>query len=138
METIKSIWFEQERIYMLSSQDKVYSRSLDFFPVLKEASEAERNRYRIELRGEALRWAALDEDIHITSFYKQDGPRVDNEIARIFRLFPQLNVANVAQGLGIDKTLLSKYISGVAEPSEERVAQLRNALTALGRELMAV
>ena len=49
METIKSIWFENGRIFMLSSDDKVYSRPLEAFPVLKEATEAERNDYAITL-----------------------------------------------------------------------------------------
>ena len=35
METIKNIWFENDRVYMLSSEDKVYSRPLEAFPVLK-------------------------------------------------------------------------------------------------------
>ena len=42
MEAIKNVWFENERIYMLSSEDKVYSRPLEAFPLLKEASDAQR------------------------------------------------------------------------------------------------
>ena len=71
METIKNVWFEGERIYMLSSKDKVYSRPLEAFPVLKDASEQEREDYTIEMRGTALRWKHLDEDIHISSFYNK-------------------------------------------------------------------
>ena len=56
---------------MRSSEDKVYSRPLEAFPLLKEAAERERNHYVLEMRGEAVRWPELDEDIHITSFYKK-------------------------------------------------------------------
>ena len=45
METIKNIWFENDRIYMLSSEDKVYSRPLEAFPALKEASDEARRAY---------------------------------------------------------------------------------------------
>lgn len=93
METIKTVWFENERIYMLSSEDKVYSRSLEAFPILKDASEGERKGYTIEMRGTALRQKELDEDIHISSFYNTDESDTTNEIAAIFKRFPQMNVS---------------------------------------------
>lgn len=93
METIKTVWFENERIYMLSSEDKVYSRPLKDFPILKDASEGERKGYTIEMRGTALRWKELDEDIHISSFYNTDESDTTNEIAAIFKRFPQMNVS---------------------------------------------
>lgn len=138
METIKNIWFENERIYMLSSEDKVYSRPLETFPVLKEASEGERMNYTVEMRGTALRWKELDEDIHISSFYKTEEPDNTNEIAQIFRRFPQLNVSEVARSMGINKSLLSKYIYGIKKPSEQRKAEIKDALHGLGKELLAV
>lgn len=138
METIKNIWFDSERIYMLSSEDKVYSRPLEAFPVLKDATDAQRSNFEIVLRGEALRWVGLDEDIHISSFYEEKEPEYDNEIARIFRRFPQLNVSEVARNMGINKSLLAKYIYGIKHPSEERIRQIKAALHALGKELVAV
>lgn len=138
METIKNIWFEGGRIYMRSSREKVYSRPLEAFPVLKEATTDERNAYTLEMEGEAVRWSALDEDIHLSSFYDQTEPDTDNEIARIFHKFPQLNVSEVARNLGINKSLLSKYIYGIKKPSNQRVAQIKEALHVLGRELATV
>lgn len=138
METIKSVWFESERIYMLSSEDKVYSRPLEAFPLLEDATDAQRAAYKVVLRGEALRWEALDEDIHISSFYEEKEPEYNNEVARIFKRFPQLNVSEVARNLGINKSLLSKYIYGIKRPSDERIAQIKAALHALGQELVAV
>lgn len=138
METMKNIWFENERIYMLSSEDKVYSRPLEAFPVLKDASEVERKNYTIEMRGTALRWKDLDEDIHISSFYNTEEPDNTNEIAVIFKRFPQLNVSEVARCMGINKSLLSKYIYGIKKPSEQRRMQIKEALHMLGKELMAV
>lgn len=138
METIKNIWFENGRIYMLSSENKVYSRPLEAFPLLKDATDTQRAAYSIVLRGAALRWDELDEDIHISSFYEKKEPEYDNEIARIFKRFPQLNVSEVARNLGINKSLLSKYIYGIKCPSEERICQIKAALHALGKELVAV
>lgn len=138
METIKTVWFENERIYMLSSEDKVYSRPLEAFPILKDASEGERKGYTIEMRGTALRWKELDEDIHISSFYNTEEPDATNEIAEIFKRFPQLNVSEVARNMGINKSLLSKYIYGIKKPSEQRKMQIKEALHVLGEELMTV
>lgn len=138
METIKSVWFENGRIYMLSSEDKVYSRPLEAFPLLKDATDAQRTGFEIVLRGKALRWSGLDEDIHISSFYEEKEPEYNNEVARIFKRFPQLNVSEVARNLGINKSLLSKYIYGIKHPSEERIRQIKAALHALGKELAAV
>lgn len=138
METIKNIWFENERIYMLSSEDKVYSRPLEAFPVLKDASETERKNYTIEMRGTALRWKDLDEDIHISSFYNTEEPDYENEIAAIFKRFPQLNVSEVARSMGINKSLLSKYIYGIKKPNIQRKMQIKEALHVLGEELIAV
>ncbi len=72
MEKIKDIWFENERIYMLSDADHIYSRSLEAFPLLKNASNRDRANFTIEMRGSALRWKDLDEDIHISSFLRGD------------------------------------------------------------------
>lgn len=138
METIKDIWFEGGRIYMESSEGKVYSRPLEAFPTLKDASETERDKYTICMHGETVRWAKLDEDIHISSFYEKEEPERDNEIARIFNRFPQLNVSEVARSLNINKSLLAKYIYGIKKPSEERVLAIKEALHSLGRELVAV
>lgn len=138
METIRHIWFEDGRICMRSSEGKVYSRPLEAFPLLKEASVEERNAYSLELRGEAVRWPQLDEDIHISSFYETAELEYDNEVAEIFRRFPQLNVAEVARNMGIHRSLLLKYIYGMSVPSPQRKAQLRQTLHALGEALIAV
>ncbi len=120
MERIVNVWFTSDRIYIRTDADEIYSRPLEAFPILKEASMAQREEYAIELGGEALRWRAIDEDIHISSFYDSTEPDMTNEIAAIFRKFPQLNVSEIARNLGINKSLLSKYIYGIKKPSKQR------------------
>ena len=137
-ETIKKVWFESGRIYMLSSQGNEYNRPLEAFPVLKEASQEEKNNFSIVLHGRALRWESLDEDIHISSFYNTEEPNMMNEVAAIFRQFPQLNVSEVARSMGINKSLLSKYIYGIKKPSPQRMQQIKETLHFLGKQLIAV
>jgi hypothetical protein len=138
METIKNVWFADGRIFLRTTTNKVYSRPLEAFPVLKDADDIERNNYEIGVLGDDIHWEKLDEDIHISSFYDHTEPDYDNEIARIFNCFPQLNVSEVARSMGINKSLLSKYIYGIKKPSEARKQQIKAALHELGKELLAV
>ena len=62
----------------------------------------------------------------------------ENEIALIFKKFPQLNISEIANSIGIHKSLLAKYIYGIKKPSEQRKQEIKNALHDLGKELLAV
>lgn len=135
-EKIEKVWFENERIFMRSNLKRDYSRPLEVFPILKDATEEQRNSYTIEDDGEALRWEEIDEDIHISSFYKKEEPKHDNEVAALFSQFPQLNVSEVAKSLGMHKSLLSQYIYGVKTPSEKRLNEIKTTLRELGIRLI--
>lgn len=138
MEKIENVWFEHERIYIRTASGEVRSRPLEAFPALKDATDSERKAYTIEMRGEALRWAAIDEDIHISSFYENSEPQPVNEVAEMFSRFPWLNVSEVAREMGIHKSLLARYIYGIKKPAPERVEQIRHTLHLMGEALMAV
>lgn len=138
MKTIEKIWFADERIYMQTSTGETYSRPLEAFPRLKDATDSERNQFRIGRFGDDVRWESIDEDIHIGSFLDTAEPNPANEIARIFSRFPQLNVSEVARSIGINKSLLAKYIYGIKTPSAERTEQIKSTLHRLGKELIAV
>lgn len=138
METIKDIWFDANRIYMKTESGKTYNRPLEAFPLLQEASDEERRNFKIGKFGDDVRWEAIDEDVHISSFFETVEPDYENEIATIFKRFPQLNVSEVARSMGINKSLLSKYIYGIKKPSEQRKMQIKEALHVLGEELMTV
>lgn len=138
MAKIEKVWFNNERIYLQTDAGETLNRPLEAFPVLKEASEADRNDFKIGRFGDDIRWEKLDEDIHISSFYETVEPDPENEVGRIFRQFPQLNVSEMARYIGINKSLLAKYIYGIKKPSEERMRQIKDALHVIGKELIAV
>lgn len=135
---IKDIWFDGGRIFMRDTEGAVYTRPLEAFPLLMEASEEQREIFEIDPQGDAVRWPEIDEDVHVSSFLEQKEPNEDNEIAQIFHRFPQLNVSEVARQMGINKSLLSKYIYGIKTPSEHRRLEIKKALHTLGEELMTV
>ncbi len=138
MAKIQKLWFDSDRIWIATDEGQSLSRPLEAFPTLKDATEAQRAAFEIGRMGDDVRWREIDEDIHINSFYETEEPNYDNEIARIFKRFPQLNVSEVARSMGIHKSLLSKYIYGMKRPSEQRKMQIKQALHLLGQELMAV
>lgn len=138
METIKSIWFEGGRIYMRSENGSLYSRPLEAFPRLLEASDEERSAYEILFGGRAVRWASVDEDIHVMSFMEEGECDYDNEVGRIFRALPELNVSEVARRMGIDNSLLARYIYGISRPSGERLAEIKETIREIGEGILAV
>ena len=135
MEKIKNIWFDEKRIYLKTTEGRVLSRPLEAYPELREASMEQRNDFTIDEERTAIRWEELDADMHISSFYETSEPNDQNEVAEMFKRFPWLNVSEVARAIGINKSLLARYIYGISKPSEHRLQQIRLTLHALGTEL---
>ena len=136
MEKIKSLWFDENRIYIRTTENRVLSRPLEAYVELQEASAEERNSFVIDSDGVSIRWEALDADMHISSFYETTEPNYHNEVAEMFNRFPWLNVSEVANTIGINKSLLARYIYGISKPSEQRLNQIREALHEMGKELL--
>ena len=135
MEKIKSLWFDENRIYIRTTENRVLSRPLEAYLELQEASAEERNDFVIDSDGVSIRWEKLDADMHISSFYETTEPNYRNEVAEMFNRFPWLNVSEVANAIGINKSLLARYIYGISKPSEQRLEQIRKALHEMGKEL---
>lgn len=138
MSTIDELWFESGRIWVKTNEGQILSRPLEAFPTLLDASDEQRRAFKIGRFRDDIRWEDLDEDIHISSFFQTEEPNYNNEIASIFKRFPQLNISEVARSMGIHKSLLAKYIYGIKKPSEQRKLQIKNALRLLGQELIAI
>ena len=74
MKTIKKIWFSDNDIFMQTEQGEVFYRSLEVFPLLKNATKLERENFKIGKFKDDIRWENLDEDIHINSFFYNKLP----------------------------------------------------------------
>lgn len=74
----------------------------------------------------------------IVPFVATAEPDTNNPIAEVSHRFPQLNVSEVARTIGINKSLLSRYIYGIKKPSAQRTAQIFDAIRHLGREMAAI
>lgn len=136
--TILKVWFSDRRIFIRTSEDKEYSRPLEAFPMLLEASEEDRKRFKIGKFGDDIRWDNLDEDIHISSFFVEQEPDTNNIIAKTFKKFPWLNVSEVARYISINKSLLSRYIYGIKKPSEKRTEEILSAIRDMGKKMSSI
>ena len=136
--TIVRVWFSDRRIFIRTNEDKEYSRPLEAFPLLLDASEEERKRFKIGKFGDDIRWDTLDEDIHISSFFVEQEPDTNNIIADTFKKFPWLNVSEVARYIGINKSLLSRYIYGIKKPSEKRTEEILSAIREMGKKMTSI
>jgi hypothetical protein len=134
MKMIDRIWFSEDRIFMKTEQGEVLSRPLEAFPLLKNATEAERSAFKIGKFKDDVRWENLDEDIHIDSFFATGEPR-PNPVGEFFLTHPQISVSSFAKQIGINKSLMAKYIYGIKTPSEKRKKEIRDGLHQLAEDL---
>ena len=105
-----------------------------WYPRLKNATEEERNDYRINRLG--IRWESIDEDISFESFtYDQPEPQ---GISRLFLTHPELNASAIARRLGMKQSLLAQYINGTKKPSPEREKLILDEIRKVGLELSNV
>jgi hypothetical protein len=137
MKTIEKIWFTESRIFMQTREGEVFSRPLEAFPLLKNATELERKNFKIGKFKDDIRWENLDEDIHINSFFSDIEPK-QNPIGDFFSILPQINVSSFAKQIGINKSLMAKYIYGIKTPSEKRKKEIQLGLHKLATELSCV
>lgn len=57
------IRFDEFRFFVLLEDGREISIPLDWFPVIKNATENEKNNWRLIGNGEGIHWEDLDEDI---------------------------------------------------------------------------
>lgn len=128
------IWFDDRRIYLKTDEGETGSLPLKGFPRLYNATPEQRERYTLSPMG--IHWEELDEDLSFAGFFEQQE-EPDNELARLFDDFPEINMSRFARILGLNQSLLAKYLSGVKNPSKERQRAILDALHRLGRELQS-
>jgi hypothetical protein len=128
-ERITKVWFEDGRIFINTDKGQVYSRPLEAFPLLKDATESQKKRFEIGMFADEIHWTDIDEDIALESFLIDQEANYDNDTAKIFKQHPNADISDVAKRVGIHKTLLQKYIYGINKPSQERFDNIVRAIS---------
>ena len=73
MDTIKDIWFDANRIYMKTDGGETFSRPLEAFPLLKDASDRERLDFKIGKFGDDVRWELRGEKRCVSKFGRSEN-----------------------------------------------------------------
>ena len=131
---IQKLWFENEKIFILTDEGKTLWQSLMWYPRLKQADGEQRMDFKYDEIG--IRWDSIDEDMSLESFLYDDPEPTG--ISRIFLTHPELNVSAVARRMGIQQSLLAAYIRGTKKPSLDRENEIKAVIKQIGTELTAV
>ena len=58
-----SVWFDDSKLCVRLADGRELSVPIDWFPLLRDASQKERENFRFIGEGEGIHWEELDEDI---------------------------------------------------------------------------
>lgn len=131
------LWFENSRVHIMMDDGRTSSLPMRLYPKLYKASTSQLESYRFTNFG--IRWEEIDEDLSYEGFFaRENQPKSDNIISKIFFEYPELNVRQVAKRSNINPTLLQQYIDGYKNPSEARAREVIDILHRLGEELIGL
>lgn len=134
MMKICKVWFENDRIYVLTDDGRTMWQSLLYYRRLREATDEQ--RADCEIDDEGIHWERLDEDVSLESFgYDNPGPE---GVSRLFLTHPELNESAIARRLGIDRNVMRQYVSGMSKPSPVTEQLIFNEVRRVGSELASV
>lgn len=131
---IQKLWFEDEKVFILTDEGKKLWQSLLWYPRLKYATDQQRMNFEYDDIG--IYWPDIDEDMSVESF-SYDNPEPP-DISRLFLAHPELNVSAVARRLGIQQSLLAAYIRGSKKPSANREKEIKATIRQIGIELSGI
>ena len=131
---ISKLWFENDRIYILTDDGRTLWQSLLYYRRLREATNEQRADY--ELDDEGVHWEALDEDVSYESFeYEDPEPK---GVSLLFLTHPELNDAAIARRLGIDRGAMRQYVNGMRKPSPDIERRIFDEVRHVASELELV
>lgn len=133
MKAIK-IWFD-DHINIEMDDGRIGHLPLSDFPRLNFATEEQREGYTLSPFG--IHWDSIDEDLSYDGFFIS-SELYPNPVAKALKSFPEININQLARRMGINQSLLAKYICGAKKPSESRLKEIEKTLHDLGRELSSV
>lgn len=60
---VRNVWFNREKVYFDLQDGRTVGSPLAWFPRLLNASDAERENWRLIGKGQGVHWPDLDEDL---------------------------------------------------------------------------
>ncbi|MDR1880293.1 MAG: DUF2442 domain-containing protein [Tannerellaceae bacterium] len=132
---VNRVWTDDTAVYIETSDGRVFNERFEHYPRLKYATPAQRSAF--EYNDEYIRWDGLDEDLSIEGFMREK-PAEDNDLRRLFKEHPELNVSAIARRIGISQSVMASYLCGIKKPSAVREREIKEAIRQTGRELAGI
>jgi hypothetical protein len=63
------VWFSEYMMYVKLEDGRELAVPVEWFPTLRDASETERNNWRLIGGGEGIHWEDLDEDLLVENLF---------------------------------------------------------------------
>ncbi len=114
-----------------------YSQPLEAFPILKDATEKQREDFYLWDDNRSIRWDEIGEDIHISNFYKPESVNYDNEVNSLLSPFTWLDLREFAGMLGMSKSKLDRFRYGIWTPSAETLKNIKSTLRSIAKNMSA-
>jgi len=64
------VWFDTDKLYVRLLDGREISAPLEWFPRLRDATNAQRKKWRLIGRGIGIHWPDIDEDVSVESLLK--------------------------------------------------------------------
>jgi len=138
---IEKVWFDNESIFIQTNNGTQKSHPLVWFPELYNATKEQREKFEIGKWGDDIHWEELNEDLSLEGFFTYNKDEIEqqrNEVSRVFKEFPELNISKFAERTKINRSLLASYICNEKKPGERKKKQIESALHQLGKDLLSV
>ena len=64
------VWFDEYKLYVRLADGREIATPLAWFPRLRDASEKQRNNWRLLGRGSGIHWEDIDEDLSVAGLLR--------------------------------------------------------------------
>ena len=129
-------WIDDKYIYILTDDGRQLCEAFADYARLRNATQEQRRIYEVDNMG--IHWPELDEDLSFEGFFGKEDSNNKSELYRLFKAFPEINVAALARRLRIKQSLMAAYICGTKKPSEKRRLVIEKEIHSLGEELLSI
>ncbi len=133
---VVKVWVDEKFVHILTADGVEQTEPIAGYERLRNATLRQLQNFETDNIG--IHWPELDEDLSYEGFFKKDTMDDKSELYKLFKAFPEINVAGIARRLGIKQSLMAAYICGTKKPSLARREEIIKELHSLGRALLEV
>ena len=72
--TATNLCFDDSKLYVRLTDGREIGVPIDWYPRLRDASEAARNDWRLIGCGQGIHWESIDEDLSVAGFLNNNRP----------------------------------------------------------------